>query len=147
MPLMDRITDTFARISTSKSSKPSSSMSGGIGHGMVPLDDDVSFSSPLLFTWHAQLLWGVHDTFTLPVFHSAHPEPPVTYTNRILGPVPLAVFFWCYVIMLFFLRLPIWNGRGRDVRPANSPFDYTSTMGAVDMGSSLFFIPKPSISC
>lgn len=44
MSLLDHITDVIKKIVPEKSSKPSASMSGGIGsgHGMVPCDDEVS---------------------------------------------------------------------------------------------------------
>ncbi|KAF8882542.1 hypothetical protein BD779DRAFT_1496283 [Infundibulicybe gibba] len=43
MSAFDRITDVLHKIVPAKSSKPSTSMSGGIGsgHGMVPFDDDM----------------------------------------------------------------------------------------------------------
>lgn len=58
MPLMDRITESFSRISPSNFSKPSTSMSGGIGHGMVPLDDDMIVSKPAIVFYTSQIFFN-----------------------------------------------------------------------------------------
>jgi hypothetical protein len=136
---MDRITDSFARISPSKLSKPSASMSRGIGHGLVPLDDDVSLALPnfpyaLVYTACSALLTLV----LLPISHSTLVRPSC-YIHEPQG-LGVCGVLWSYVIMLFFLWLPTWNGSS--IWPASSPLNHSIVMGAVDMGSFFSSVAK-----
>jgi hypothetical protein len=52
MPLLDRLSDLVHKVAPPKSSKPSTTLAGGIGngHGMVPFDDNVSAKTYLTFS-------------------------------------------------------------------------------------------------
>ncbi|KAF9463863.1 hypothetical protein BDZ94DRAFT_1257645 [Collybia nuda] len=58
MPLIDRMSDLVARIVPSKNPKPSASMSGGIGHGMVPFEDDMIVSKPTIVFHTSQIFFN-----------------------------------------------------------------------------------------
>ncbi|KAF8149821.1 hypothetical protein B0H34DRAFT_731304 [Crassisporium funariophilum] len=60
MGLLDKITGLAGKLAPSSSSKPSTSLSGGIGsgHGMVPIDDDMIVSKPTIVAHSSQIFFN-----------------------------------------------------------------------------------------